>query len=177
MAKTRAQKEQTVAELTDKLEKMKGAVVVDFQGLKVKDAQKIRVRSWQEVVDYEVVKKSLLKLALQNSALGGAVDTKMLQGNIGIFIAYKDEIEAAKFAAQSAKDFDAVKILGGFSEGRFVDASAIKALASLPGRTELLAKLVGSIKSPISGFVNVLAGNLRGLVQVLKAIKEFKSAE
>lgn len=175
MPKTRAQKEQTLGALTDKLGRMKGAVLVDYRGLKVKDAQKIREKSWVEAVDYEVIKKTLLKLALKGAGLEGVLEPKKLEGNIGMVVGYSDEVSTAKFAASASKEIEAFKILGGLFEGKFVSASQVKALASLPSRVELLARLVGSIQAPISGFVNVMAGNLRGLVQVLNAIKESKS--
>lgn len=172
MPKTRIQKEATVAELSEKLKKMKAAVLVDYKGLKVKEAQKIREKSWAEQVEYAVVKKTLLKRALQSAGLGSVVDVDKLVGNIGLLTGYNDEVATAKFSAEGAKQFEAFKILGGLMEGKFIDANKIKALASLPSRVELLAKLVGSIQAPISGFVNVLAGNLRGLVNVLNAIHE-----
>ena len=56
-----------------------------------------------------------------------------------------------------------------------VGMETVKAFAALPSRDELLARMVGSINAPVSGFVNVLAGNLRGLVQVLNSIKEQKA--
>ena len=174
MAKTRAQKEEKLVELTDKLSKMKGAVLVDYRGLKVKDAQKIREKSWAEEVDYEVIKKTLLKLALKGAKLEGTVDPKALEGNIGMVVGYTDEAATAKFAATASKEIEAFKILGGLFEGKFVSAAQVKALASLPSRVELLGQLVGTLQAPVSGFVNVLAGNLRGLVQVLNSIKEAK---
>ena len=88
---------------------------------------------------------------------------------------YGDEVETAKFAAKFAKEYTGFKILGGVFEREYADASQIKLLASLPSKVELLAKVVRTIQAPISGFVNVLAGNLRGLVQVINAIKESKS--
>ncbi len=174
MPKTRLQKEATVADFTDKLKRAKGAVVVDYKGLKVKDVQKIRETSWTEGVDYAVVKKTLLRLALKGTNLGEAVDVKNLQGDIGMVVGYKDEVETAKFAAKFAKEFESFKVLGGFFEGAYLEANKVKALASLPSRVELLGKLVGTLQAPISGFVRVLAGNLRGLAQVLSAIKESK---
>ncbi|MDO8505210.1 MAG: 50S ribosomal protein L10 [bacterium] len=176
MAKTRAQKEQKLGELTDKLSKMKGAVLVDYRGLKVKDAQKIREKSWAEEIDYEVIKKTLLKLALKGASLEGAVDPKSLDGNIGLIVGYSDEAATAKFAASASKEVEAFKILGGLFEGKFVSASQVQMLAALPSRIELLGRLVGTIQAPVSGFVNVLAGNLRGLVQALNAIRESKSS-
>jgi len=174
MPKTRQQKETTVAELSDKFAKMKGAVLMDYKGLKVKDAQKIREKSWAESVDYAVIKKTLLKRALKNAGLEQTIDPKQLEGNIGLVVGYSDEAATAKFAATAAKEIEAFKILGGLFEGQFVDVNKVKALASLPSRVELLAKLVGTIQAPISGLVNVLAGNLRGLVRVLSAIRESK---
>ncbi len=174
MPKTRAQKEQKLVELTDKLSKMKGAVLVDYRGLKVKDAQKIREKSWAEEIDYEVIKKTLLKLALKGASLEGVVDPKALEGNIGLIVGYTDEAATAKFAASASKEVEAFKILGGLFEGKFVSTSQVQALAALPSRVELLGKLVGTLQAPVSGFVNVLAGNLRGLVQVLNSIKESK---
>lgn len=66
-------------------------------------------------------------------------------------------------------------MLGGILEGKFVDAAAVKTLAKLPGKQELLAKMVGSLNAPLSGFVNVLAGNLRSFVYALNAIAKSKS--
>ena len=60
-------------------------------------------------------------------------------------------------------------------EGRFIDAAKVKALAELPSKQQLLGQLVGTLNAPISGFVNVLAGNIRGLVTALNAIKEQKA--
>lgn len=175
MPKTRAQKEQTVREVSEKFAKMKGAVLVDYKGLKVKEAQKIREKSWTDNVEYAVIKKTLLKRALQDAGLGSAVDADKLAGNIGLLTGYGDEVMTAKFAAEVSKQFEAFKILGGLMEGKYISASQVKALASLPGKTELLVRLVGTLNAPISGLVNVLAGDLRGLVQVLNSIKESKS--
>ena len=82
----------------------------------------------------------------------------------------------AKILEQFSKTNGAVKIIGGVIERKFITAAEVIALAKLPSKQELLAKLVGTINAPISGFVNVLAGNLRGFVQVLNAIKDQKTA-
>jgi len=68
-----------------------------------------------------------------------------------------------------------VSFLGGILEGKFLSKEEVLALAKLPSKQELYAKVVGSLNAPISGFVNVLAGNIRGLVNVLKAIEEKKA--
>jgi large subunit ribosomal protein L10 len=82
----------------------------------------------------------------------------------------------AKLLNQFRAQHEAMKFIGGLLENKYIDAVKVLELANVPGKQELLAKLVGSINSPVSGFVNVLAGNLRGLVQVLKAMSEKKTA-
>ena len=175
MAKTRQQKEEDVDMLAEQLKKMKGAVLVDYKGLSTKNSREIRKNTWQGAIDYAVVKKTLLGLALKQAGLGGVVDSKTLQGNIGIVIGSEDEVNTAKFAAKYAKEYESFKIVGGLFDGAYVGGDKVKALATLPSRLELLAKVVGSIQAPVSGFVRVLSGNLRGLVQVLNSIKETKS--
>jgi large subunit ribosomal protein L10 len=175
MAKTRAQKEKTLGDLEEKFSKIKAAVFVSFKGLKVKDATKLRNILRKEKIDYEVAKKTLLKLALGKNKLEG-IDPKKLEGNIAVAFGYDDEVAPAKILNQFKAQNEALKILGGIVENKYIDSAQVIALANIPGRQELLAKLVGSINSPVSGFVNVLAGNLRGLVQVLKAMSEKTAA-
>ena len=69
-----------------------------------------------------------------------------------------------------------MKVLAGLLDGQLMSVEQVKALAKLPSKKELIGQLVGTLGAPISGFVNVLAGNLRGLVTVLGAIKDAKTA-
>lgn len=174
MPKTKEQKNKVVEDLVEKFKRMKSAVFVNFAGLKMKETQKLREKSWQEGIDYEVVKKTLLGVALKNSGLK-EIDAKTLEGNIGVAFGYNEEIDAPKFAAGFSKQNESFKILGGILEKKLVDGASVKMLANLPSRLELLAKLVGTMAAPMSGFVNVLQGNLRSLVQVLNSIKNSKS--
>lgn len=173
MAKTKEQKRQTLAELEDNFTKSKAAVFVNFQGLNVKDTTALRNLLRKEKIEYEVAKKTLLKLAVEKTGQIG-VDPKSFNGNIAVAFGFEDEVTPAKVLNQFRATHDALKIIGGTFEKKFIDAAKVIELAQIPSRQELLAKLVGSINSPVSGFVNVLAGNLRGLVQVLKAMSEKK---
>jgi large subunit ribosomal protein L10 len=168
MAKSRLQKEQTVAELLGYFGSMKSAVFVNYQGLKVKEADELRRSADKQNVSYTVAKKTLLTKAIKSA--GVDYDANALQGMIGVATA-QDEVAAAKLIAEFGKTHESLKILGGVVDGKIVDAAAVKALASMPSRQQLLGQLVGTINAPISGFVNVLAANIRGLVNVLNAIK------
>ncbi len=172
MAKSREQKEQTVADLLGYFNSMKSAVFVNYQGLKVKEADELRRSADKEKVSYAVSKKTLLTKALKSA--GVDFDAVTLQGMIGVATA-ADEVAAAKLVFEFGKAHESLKILGGVVDGKVVDAAAIRALASLPSRRQLLGQLVGTINAPVSGFVNVLAANLRGLVNVINAIKNAKA--
>jgi large subunit ribosomal protein L10 len=174
MAKTKEQKKKTLESLEDKFSRIKAAVFVNFAGLKVKDVTVLRNTLRKEKIDYGVAKKTLLKLALEKTNYK-EVDPKKFEGNIGVAFGYDDEVMPAKLLNQFKAQHEALKFIGGLLENKYIDAAKVLELANVPGKQELLAKLVGTINSPVSGFVNVLAGNLRGLVQVLNAMSEKSS--
>jgi len=119
-----------------------------------------------------VTKKTLMKIALKKAGL--AVKPEVFDKSAAAVFGINDEAAPARIVQTFAKTHEALNVFGGILEGKFVGREKILELAKLPSREELLAKVLGSIKAPVSGFVNVLAGNLRGLVGVLSAIKESK---
>lgn len=175
MAKSRKQKELTLGDLTEQLGKAKSVVFADMKGLSVKDATELRNKARKENVGVLVAKKTLMRLAFKEAGYEG-VDPVSLQGSIVMVTGFDDEVAPAKLAAEFAKDHEALKIVAGVLERKLVAAAEVLALSKLPSKQELIAKLVGSINAPLSGFVNVLAGNLRGLVNVLNAVKDQKAA-
>lgn len=171
MAKTRAQKEQLVSEMSDWLKSGKSAVFSSYMGLTVKDFEDLRKQLRAEQVEIMVAKKSLLALALQNAGITG-IDTDTLEGGVTLAVGLGDEVSPARILAAFAKTHQQVKVLGGLLEGKAVDAAMVKALAALPGKQQLLGQLVGTIAAPVSGFARVLAGPARGFVQALNAIAQ-----
>lgn len=173
MAMTRAQKEEAVSKLVDKLKETKSVAFTTVSGYTMDDANELRTKGREQGVELGITKKTLLIHALKE--MGIETDKNVLEGSIVTTFGYEDEVSPAKLMAEFAKDRDGIELVGGILEGKLVDAAAVQALAKLPGKQELLAKLVGSLNAPTSGFVNVLAGNLRGLVYALNAIKESKA--
>ena len=174
MAKTRLQKEETLKDLQDKFGSAKAVVFINFDGLSVNDAQEFRGACRENKLDYVVAKKTLLKLALEKNKLN-EVDIAQFERGVGTVFGQADAVAPAQTVAKFAKDHEAMTILGGIMtenpEGeRFLSLEEVTALSKLPSKEQLLAQLVGAIKSPITGFINVLAGNTRSLVQVLNAI-------
>lgn len=173
MAKTKQQKQDIIKDLVAKLEDSKSVVVSTYTGVDVASMTDLRSQCRESEVEYLVVKKTLLNLALEKLGVEG-LDAKNLEGSLGLALSYGDEVAGAKILKDFSKGNDKLQLLAGILEDKVLAQAEVTALAAIPSRIELLAKAVGSIKAPISGFVNVLQGNLRSLVQVLNAIKENK---
>jgi large subunit ribosomal protein L10 len=171
---TKQQKTELVKNLVEKIKAAKSAVLVDYKGLKVKDSTDLKRSLRTGGVDYMVVRKTLLDIAFKNAGVEG-LDVKSLEGQVALSLSNTDEISGAKLIDAFAKKNENVKMIGGVLGKQVMNAAEVKALAKIPSKEELLAKLVGTLNAPVSGFVNVLAGNLRGLVQALNAIKEQKA--
>lgn len=169
---TKQQKQKIVEELKEKIDKQKVVVFFDFTGLKVKNLSNLRKKLKKENSELKVAKKTLMAIAFKGLNESVAKNIKKLTGEIALVFGYQDVILPAKTLWQFSRDFPNLKILGGFVENDFKEAEEIIALAQLPSREELLAKLVGSIASPMSGFMNVLQGNIKGLIYALSAIKK-----
>jgi large subunit ribosomal protein L10 len=169
---TRLQKEELVKKLLEQIKTSKVAVFSDYSGTSVGKMKKLRDELQKNGASYKIAKKRLLEIAFKEAGI--EVDVKNMQGQVGVAIGQEDEVSAAKVLQQFSKENKNFKVLQGILEGKILTENEVQALASLPSREELLAKLVGSINAPVSGFVNVLAGNLRNLVGVLKAISDGK---
>jgi large subunit ribosomal protein L10 len=173
MAKTKQQKEEIIKTLIERIQNAKLAVVTDLEGLTVNDSQELRSKCKENDVELISAKKTLIQKALEESKIEG-LDIKALEGSLSIVTSQSDEVTPAKLIKDFSKDHETVAFRVGVLEGKIVDEATLQQLASLPSKEELLTKLVGSLNAPISGFVNVLAGNIRNLVNVLNAIKDNK---
>ena len=128
----------------------------------------------KEDSEYYVAKKTLVDLALKDTKIQN-VKVKEFAGQMAAVFGYGDEVAPAKIVDKFKKDKEGkIEFVGGILENEFIDVATVSELAKLPSKQELYAKIVGSINAPVSGFVNVLAGNLRSLVYVLSAIEENK---
>jgi len=171
---TKNRKKEVIKELEEKAKNSKAVVFADYSGLTVNDLNSLRGQLREHEADFKVAKKTLVNLAFKNAGLKN-VETKNLAGQMGIAFGMSDEVAPAKVLNKFAKTNPNLKILGGVLEGVFIAADQVLALAKLPSREELLAKVVGSLAAPMSGLLNVFQGNTRNLVYALNAIKEKKS--
>lgn len=172
MAKSKQQKEEAVQKIRDGFANAKSTIFLGFDRLSVNAAGELRAKCAAEGVEYMVAKKTLINLAAKEADLD--IDAKGFEGQIGVAFGTVDEVAAAKVLHEFGGGRESFALLGGILEGKVIDAAGAVALAKLPSRDELLAKMVGSINAPVSGFVNTLAGVTRGFVQVLDQIAQSK---
>ncbi len=170
-----AKKEAAVQELRDRLAGSPNLFLTNFQGLSVEEITRLRGELRKDGSTYAVVKNTLFKIA------AGEELTKHLEqflsGSTGVVFAGTDPVGPAKALKTFSDTAKALGIKGAFIDGQVVDAKQVNALAALPPKSELIARLVGTLSSPIRGLVTVLQGNQSGLVRALNAIREQKLAQ
>jgi large subunit ribosomal protein L10 len=170
MAKTRVQKESDLTELTDKVKSAKSIVLSEYRGTTVKDMDKFRRTLEKENVFTKVYKITLIKKAL--AANGIEAENLDYKTPVIFMASMEDETTPARLVKGLSKDIKTISILSGVLESKMMAKAQVESLAELPSKDELRAKLIGTINAPVSGFVNVLAGNIRGLITVLNAVAQ-----
>jgi large subunit ribosomal protein L10 len=167
------EKKEMVVQLTDKLKKSESIVLADYRGLTVGQDTELRSALRKAGVEYRVLKNSLIRFAAKESGLEEL--EPYLVGPTALAISDSDPIAPAKVLHEYSKKFNKLELKAGVVEGKILDINGIKAIADLPPREVLIAKVLGGFNAPITGFVNVLSANIRGLVVALNAIAEKKS--
>jgi large subunit ribosomal protein L10 len=176
MAITREAKETAVKRLSEDLGRIKLAVMTDYRGLTVGEVEELRSHLRAEGISYRVTKNTLLRLAAsQNEALKG-IDPQAFNGPMALAMGFDDEVAPARVIFQYAKQHNALEIVGAITgDGQLLSAADVKALATLPTREQLLGMVVGTIAAPLTGFVGVMAANVRSIINVLNALSEAKA--
>lgn len=171
----RPEKAGKVAELKDLLSSSKGAVLVDYCGLTVAEDTELRSKMREADVKYMVAKNTFIRIAAKEAGIEGL--DAYLEHNTAVAFSAEDPVAPAKILNDFSKDHKALEIKAGILDGKVIALDEVKALAELPSREELLAKLVGSMQAPISGLVNVLQGTIRNFVYTLEAVRQKKEQE
>jgi len=179
LAKSREQKKQIVEGLADKFKQAKVVVFSSYaqrnkKGLDVEVVRKLKDDLEKIEADYTAVKKTLLRLALEKNFGKDFLDVKSLEGSLGVLFGYSDVVEPVKVLYKTAKKNESIAVYSGIMDGKLLLKEELDELATLPSKEILIGRLVGMIGYPLSGLVNVLEGNIRGLVNVLNQISEKK---
>lgn len=170
MAISREKKVKILQDLTEQFKKAKSVVLADYRGLDVKNLRSLRKKLREKSVELKIAKKTLLKKAVQDAGRP-EIPEELLKGPICAAFSYQDEIIPAKEIFLFSRQTGFLKLTGGLIGEDILNQEQIKALALIPSREELLAQLAADLKAPLFGLYHALSFNLRGLLNVLKAIR------
>jgi large subunit ribosomal protein L10 len=148
------QKQAVIDEIKEKLDKAQSAVVIDYMGINVAEANAMRKKLREANVDYVVYKNTLFNRAIQGTSFEALAPT--LKGPSAFAFGYEDAVAPARVLNGIMKEYKKMSFKGGVVEGDFYDSDQMKDIALLPGREELIAKFMGSIQSPVSKMVRTL---------------------
>ena len=166
-------KKVVVEDIKERIQNAKSVVLVKFNGLSVAEDTELRREFRKNNVEYKVLKNTLIKRAFND--LGITDFDEDLNGPTSVAFG-SDETGASKVIVEAAKKYqDKVSVKSAFVEGGKVDVEGVKALAAMPSKEELIAKMLGSMQAPLSNFVGVLSAMPRSLVIALNAIAEQKA--
>ena len=172
-------KQAVVAQLKEQLESAKGVVLTSYKGLTVAQDTELRRELREAGVSYHVVKNTMLRIAAKEAGIEGIEEH--LEGTTAFAFSTEDAVAPAKVICGFIKknkleDAEVLTVKVGMVEGKVIGVDEVKALAALPSREELIAKLLGSMNAAISNTVNVLQGVIRNAVYVLDAIRSQKES-
>lgn len=173
MAITREAKEQAVAKLSDELGRIKLAVMTDYRGLTVTEIEELRRIMRTQGMAYRVTKNTLLRIAAKSNPAMANLEPSKFIGPMALAMSFDDEVAPARVIFQYAKTHNALEIVGAITaEGELLSAAQVKALANLPTREQLIGQVVGTIAAPLTGFVGLMGGNVRSIINVLNALSQ-----
>lgn len=167
-------KQQTVADIKSRFESAKSVVLVDYRGINVEQVTELRRQFRAAGVEYVVLKNTLVKRAVNELGITGL--DEHLEGPSAFAFGVTDPVAPAKALGDfiSKTKIEHLKIKAGLVDGKVINPAGVKALADLPPKEVLIARLMGSMNAPITNFVGVLAATVRSVVTVLDAVRKQK---
>lgn len=172
MALTKDEKSAVVNEVSSLLTESKMTVVANYKGITVKSIQALRKSAKENGTTVKVVKNRLVKQALKNVDTLKDVEVSELKEQLLYAFNSTDEVAPAKALNDFAKNEPALEFIGAITaEGKFISKEEVKALASLPSKTQLIAGVINTLQSPLRGTISALSGNLHGYLQAIEASK------
>lgn len=168
------QKESLVDEIKARLTTAGGIIMADYRGLSVKEMQELRGKVRESGAELKIYKNRLTMIAIREVAMPSLDD--YLTGPTALVFVSDDPVAPAKALQDFAKAHPALEIKGGLVQNQVVDSASVKAIASLPSREELIAKLMGMMLSPIRGFMGMANAPASAFARTLAAVAEQKAA-
>lgn len=161
-----------VKAIADRLQSAQSLVLTDFTGLSVEQMTAFRSQCRAQQVECRVIKNRLAKIAADDADF--AVLKEFFNGPTALILGPESQVDPAKIVVEFAKENEAMSIKGGFVDGQVLAPEQVVALSKTPSRDELIAKMMGSINSPVTGLALVLNGVMGGLARVIDAVAKQK---
>lgn len=161
-------KQAQVAEAVELLKNTQTGILVDYRGLNVAEDTELRNKLREANVKYFVIKNKILKRAVDEIGLEGL--DEVLHGPTALAVSTEDAVAPAKVLSDFAKSNEKLEIKGGFMDGSVMSLDEVKKLASTPNFETLIAKVMGSLQSPISGLARLLSTIVDGGVEIADLI-------
>ena len=171
---TKAFKKEKIDAYKASFDKATVAVVTNYSGLTVEEITKLRRELQKNDADYTVTKNTLAKVAIKGTNFE-ALD-EVLTGSIAIAFGFSDQVAPAKVLKKFIDDTQKCELIASVLDGKLLNAKETEALASLPSKEEIYAKMLGCINSPASGVVGSINAVMSSLVRAINAVKDKKSA-
>ena len=168
------EKKAVVAEVSAQLQNAQSIVLAEYRGIEVVDMTRLRAKARESGVYLKVLKNSLARRAIADTAFANLSDKMVGPLAYGISA---DPVAAAKVLSDFAKGNDKLVIKAGAMANYVMDAKGVQALASLPSRDELIAKLMGTMQAPVTKFVQTLNEVPTKFVRGLAAVRDQKQTE
>ena len=171
---TKAFKSEKIDAIKSKVEKAQVAIITEYKGYTVEEITNLRRALQKEGGDYMVTKNTLTKVAIKGTNYEAMAE--LMKGPIAIAFGFEDQVSPAKVVSKFIKDSKKGEILGAVLDGNLLSASEAKALANLPSKEELYAKMLGSINSPATGLTLGINGIMAALTRAVAAVRDQKAA-
>ena len=168
---TKEKKIEIVDHLCENIKKQDGVFFVNFKGVKGGDSKALRSELKKSGSEMIVARKTLVKIAFEKGKID--FDPLSLSGETGFVFSFEDAINTAKVIRKFDKE-EKITILGGIYDSKVLTVEEVKTIADLPTKEELLSKFLGTISASLSGFLQVLQGNTKGLLYALSSISQKK---
>jgi large subunit ribosomal protein L10 len=166
-----SEKQAVVAEIQAEVAKAQSIILAEYRGLEVGNITQLRKQARESGVYLRVLKNTLARRAVEGTAFAGLADK--MAGPL-IYGISADPVAGAKVLSDFAKANDKLVIKAGSMPNFVMDANGVKALANMPSREELLAKLMATMQAPIGQFVRTLNEVPSRLVRTLAAVRDAK---
>ena len=171
---TKAFKQDKVSQIKEKIDKAQVAIVTEYKGYSVEEITNLRRALQKEGGDYMVTKNTLAKLAIKDTPY--EVLAEAFTGPIAIAFGFEDQVAPAKALSKFIKESKKGEILAAAMDGKLLSAEEAKALATIPSKEEIYAKMLGCVNSPATGIVGSINAVMASLTRAVAAVRDQKSA-